>query len=227
MSPEPKSSPEEPINDQPGTPAIHDSSEDFTLAELQRTDIGATEIALLARTPAAAKSRKVALAVVLHPRTPRHVSIPLVRRMFTFDLMQVALTPVLAADIKRAAEDQILGRVESISAGEKISLAKRASGRVAAGLLQEDDERVIAPALDNARLTEVMLVQALMKPSAPERLFSLVSGHPKWGQYREVQIALLRSEKTPLEKARELAKNFSEEILRDIVPEGRRGSISG
>jgi len=221
------SSPEEPLQDQQGTPAIHDSSEDYALAELQRTDIGATEIAFLARTPAAAKSRKVALAVVLHPRTPRHISIPLLRRMFTFDLMQIAITPVVAPDIKRAVEDQIMVRMESISAGEKISLAKRASGRVAAALLQEDDERVIAPALENAHMTEALIVPALTKARAPESLFRLVSGHPKWGQYRQVQIALLRSEKTPLDRARELAKNFSEELLQDIVPEGRWSSISG
>jgi hypothetical protein len=38
--------------------------------------------------------------------------------LFTFDLMQVALTPVVAADIKRAVEEQILLRIESLSAGE-------------------------------------------------------------------------------------------------------------
>ena len=175
----------------------------------------------MAKSPAAAKSRKVALAVVLHPRAPRHISIPLLRRMFTFELMQVSLTPAVAADIKRAAEDQIIVRAESISTGEKISLAKRSSGRVAAALLQEDDERVISPALDNARLTEALIVQALMKARAPGTLFRLVSGRRKWATRREVQIALLRSEKTPLDQARELANNFSEEFLREIVPEKR------
>ncbi|PYV85277.1 MAG: hypothetical protein DMG93_01960 [Acidobacteria bacterium] len=223
MSPESKkfSSPDEPLQDQPGTQPTLDCTEDEALAALQRTDIGATEIASLAKRPAAAKSRKVALAVVLHRRAPRHISIPLLRRMFTFELMQVSLTPAVAADIKRAAEDQIIVRAESISTGEKISLAKRSSGRVAAALLQEDDERVISPALDNARLTEALIVQALMKARAPGTLFRLVSGRRKWATRREVQIALLRSEKTPLDQARELANNFSEEFLREIVPEKR------
>jgi hypothetical protein len=229
MSPESDkpSSSEEPLQDQHRTQATLDSTEQDALTELQRADIGATEIATLAKSPAAAKSRKVALAVVLHPRAPRHISIPLLRRMFTFELMQVSLTPAVAADIKRAAEDQIIVRAESLSAGEKISLAKRASGRVAAVLLQEDDERVISPALDNERLTEALVVQALMKVRASQALFRLVSWHRKWARYREVQIALLRSEKTPLEKVRELAKNFSEEFLQDIVPKERWSSLSG
>jgi hypothetical protein len=209
------------LQDQPRTQPALDYTEDQPLAELQRTDIGAAEIASLAKSPAAAKSRKVALAVVLHPRAPRHISVPLLRRMFTFDLMQVSLTPAVAADIKRAAEGQIVLRAESLSAGEKISLAKRGSGRVAAALLQEDDERVISPALDNAHLTEALVVQALMKPRAPQALFTLVSEHRKWMNAREVQIALLRSEKTPVERAREFAKNFSEEVLREIVPQER------
>lgn len=193
--------------------------EDRILSRLKRPEISATEIGELSKSATAAKSRKVALAIVTHARTPRHISVPLLRRMFTFDLMQVSLTPAIAADIKRAAEDQIFLHAESLPLGEKITLAKRSSGRVAAALLQENDPRVIEPALDNAQLTEAFVIQALMKPRAPEQLFHLASAHHKWSQRREVQIALLRSEKTPLEQAREFAKNFSEAFLRSIVSE--------
>jgi hypothetical protein len=195
-------------------------TEDQALAELQCADIGAAEIARLAKGEAA-KKRKVAMAIVMHPKTPRHVSIPLLRRMFTFDVMQVTLAPAVTADIKRAAEEQILLRAESLSIGEKISLARRASGRVAAALLLHPEPRVIAPALDNSRLTEALVVHALMKPKAATDLFQLASEHRNWSQRREVQIALLRSEKTPLERVREFAKNFSEEFLRGIMPKER------
>jgi len=100
-------------------------------------------------------------------------------------------------------------------------LGRRASGRVAAAWLQEPDTRVITPALDNAHLTEALVVQALMKPRAPEDLFALLSDHQKWAQMREVQIALLRNEKTPEQRAREFAKNFSSELVREILPESR------
>jgi len=33
------------------------------------------------------KSRKVKLALVQHPNTPRHVSIPMLRHLLTFELM--------------------------------------------------------------------------------------------------------------------------------------------
>lgn len=195
-----------------------EESEDQILATIQRADVAASELATLARSTVAVRSRKAISALVIHPRTPRHTSIPLLRRMFTFDLMQVTLAPAVAADIKRTAEEQILVRLESLSAGEKISLARRASGRVAAALLQDSDPRVITAALDNSRLTETFLAAALAKTAAPKALFEIVSTNAKWSQRREVQIALLKSENTPLELAREFAKNFSEEWLREIAP---------
>ena len=191
------------------------------LVFLHRPNLSAQMLASLARNPDALKSRKVLLALVAHPNTPRNTAIPLLRRVFTFDLLQVALTPTVAADIKRAAEKQLLQRMEKLSSGEKTTLGKRGPGRVAAALLVDPDRRVVAPALDNSHLTEALVVQALMKPRAPEVLFELVSEHREWSQGREVQIALLRSEKTPLDRARELAKRFSDEVLAEILPDFR------
>jgi len=199
----------------------HPFNEDQALALLQRRELTAEMLSSLAGNPEALKSRKVLLAVISHPRTPRHVAIPLLRRVLTFDLMLIALSPTVAADIKRAAEEQIFRGLETVSAGEKITLAKRASGRIAAGLLHDSDQRVIEPALDNPQLTEPLVVQALMKPQAPPVLFQLVSEHQNWCQRREVQIALLRNENTPLQRATEMALNFSPELLRSIIPESR------
>jgi hypothetical protein len=193
-------------------------TEDAALALLKSPDATADALAQLAKNLITSKSRKVLVALIAHSRTPRHVSIPLLRTLFTFDLMNLALTAAVAPDVKRAAEEQILTRLESLPLGQKITLARRASGRVAAALLQSSDQRIISPALDNKQLTEALVVQALMKSRAPERLFVLVSDHVSWQLHREVQIALLRSQKTPPERAREFAKNFSPEFLQEIVP---------
>lgn len=205
----------------PDNPSSAGLSEDAALALVKTSNVTAEALAQLAKSPIISKSRKILVAIASHPRTPRHVSVPLLRGMFTFDLMNLALTPAAAPDVKRAAEEQLIMRLESVPVGQKITLAKRASGRVAAALLQTSDQRIISPALDNKQLTETLLVQALMKPRAPERLYVLVSHHPTWQLRRAVQIALLRSEKTPLERAHEFAKNFSADFLREIVPEER------
>jgi hypothetical protein len=205
--------------------ASSEIGEDQALAILQRADVAAEVLAQLARNPGVLKSRKVLQALAAHSRTPRHISISLLRRMFTFDLMQLALTPAVRADIKRTAEEQISLRLDSLSAGEKISLARRGPSRVAAELLKEKDVRILSVALNNGRLVEAGVVTALMRRDASQLLFKQVSEHPKWSQQLEVQIALLRSENTPLDRAIAFARHFSPEKLREILPQSRRPEL--
>ena len=109
---------------------------------LKHSDLPTQALDRLSRNRGIMKSRKVKLALVEHPRTPRHISVPMVRHLFTFDLMQVALTPVVPADIKMAAEESLINRLERLSQGERLTLAHRASGRVAAALLLDPEARV-------------------------------------------------------------------------------------
>jgi hypothetical protein len=155
--------------------------------------------------------------VVEHPRTPRHVSIPMVRHLFTFDLMQVALTPVVPADIKMAAEESLINRLERLSQGERLSLAHRASGRVAAVLLLDSEPRVIHAALENSRLTESAVIKALMHRDAPEGFVTAVCHHAKWSPRREIRVALLRNGKTPLSRALEFSRSLPPALVREIL----------
>lgn len=199
--------------------------EEEALALLKGNNPGPETLASLARSGVAGKSRKLQFALLVHSRAPRHLLFPLLRGMFTFDLMKVALTPEIAADLKRAAEEQILLRLESLTLGERISLARGASARVVAGLLGDGDARVVSAALGNPHLREAPLTAALMRRNALPILFEMVSAHPIWSRNRELQIVLLRSEKTPIEAASRLAKHFSRQFLDEILPGGRRSRI--
>src|SRR6266849_7456440 len=165
-------------------------TEDFALALLKRSDLPAEVLDRLSKNSGAMQSRKVKLAVVEHHKTPRHVSIPMVRHLFTFDLMQVALTPVVPADIKMAAEESLINRLERLSQGERLSLAHRASGRVAAELLLDSEPRVIHAALENSRLTETAVIKALMRHDAPAALVAVVCRDSRWSVRREIRSAL-------------------------------------
>ena len=192
-------------------------TEDLALVLLKRGDLPAQALERLSKNAGLMKSRKVKLALVEHPKTPRHISIPTVRHLFTFDLMQVALRPVVPADIKMAAEESLINRLEKISQGERLSLAHRASGRVAAALLLDPEPRVIHAALENSRLTESAIIKALMRHAAPVAFVVAVCHHPKWSPRREVRIALLRNEKTPLVRALEFARSLPAAMVREIL----------
>ena len=191
--------------------------EEAALAILRRPDVPASVLEQLGKNGNVLKHRKVKLALVEHPKTPRHVSVPLVRQLYTFDLMQVALTPVVPADVKLAADEALCNRMETVSSGEKLTLAHRASGRVAGELLLDAEVRVMQAALQNSRLTETAIVHALMRPEAPAALVEAVAHHPQWSLRREVRLALLRNEKTPMARVVEFARGIPAGELREIL----------
>src|SRR5438309_9106189 len=196
-------------------------SEDVALGLLNRPDISAEALEALSKNASLIKSRKVRTALIGHAKTPRHVSLPLLRHLYTFDLMQVALTPTVPADIKRAAEEALLTRLETISLGEKLSLAHRASGRIAEELLLEKEPRVMHAALENPRLSESSIVKAVVRHDARINLVEAICQHAKWPLRREVRVALLRNEKTPLAKALEFARSLPPAVLREILQNSR------
>jgi hypothetical protein len=165
-------------------------TEDLALALLKQPNLRPEIIARISKNRPLMKSRKLKLAVVAHPQTPRHLLLPLLRHLFTFDLMRVALMPTIAPDIKIAAEESLINRLEKLSLGEKLSLARRASGRVAAALLNESDPRVIDAALQNPRLTETAIIKEVTRRKTNQILAEAISNHPKWKLRPEIMVAL-------------------------------------
>ena len=195
---------------------IEGLTEDQVLAQLEQPDLAPEDLEKVGKQNALLKSRKVSLAIVRHCRTPRHVSLAIVRRLLTFDLMRVALEPVVPGDIKIAAEEALIRRLETVTSGEKLALARRASGRVAAALLSDPEERVMRLALDNARLTESLLLHAL-SGDASSRLVQAVCQHSKWSLREDVRMALLRNQHTAMEQALDLGRHVSVSRLEEIL----------
>ena len=196
-------------------------TEDLALTLLTRRDLPGQVIEDLSRNQAVMKHRKVINAVVVHPKTPRHVAIPIIKRLYTFELMHVALTPVVPADIKKVAEDALVTRLDTIAAGERLTLAKRASGGVAAALLRDPERRIIEAALSNPQMTEVSIIRVLMKEDTPGALVDLVSNHPKWSLRRDIRLALLRNDKISMAKAIFFAQSLPSVALRDVLRHSR------
>ena len=191
--------------------------EELALTLLERRELPSAVLDDLAKNGRVMKYRKVRLTVVQHPHTPRHVSLPLMRNLYTFELMNVALIPGVAADVKVAAEETLLSRFGTISAGEKLTLGKQGSARVAAGLLNDPDKRVVEAALDNPYLTEQWVIRAVLKPH-PSAILSLhVSRHQKWSVRKDIRAALLRNEFTTLAHAIEFSQSFSLAALKEIL----------
>jgi hypothetical protein len=196
-------------------------SEDLALSLLSRRDLPREALEELGRNSAIARLRKVRLAVVMHPQTPRHLSVRTIRHLYVFELMQIALLPVVAADVKRAAEDVLINKLANISAGERFTLAKRSSGRVAAALLTDKEERTVQAALMNPQMTEAWIVRALKQDAGTELLAPAVSRHQKWFHRNDIKAALLGNKNTPFARVVQIAADLPLQALRDVLTHGR------
>jgi hypothetical protein len=196
-------------------------NEDLALALLKRNDLPAEVLEQISKNAAVVNNRKVKLAIVGHSKAPRHVSLSVLQKLFTFELMKVALAPVIPGDIKAAAEEVLIKRLESLSSGERMSLARRASGRVVGALLCDSESRVIHAGLGNPRLTEAVIIRALMRSGSPATLVRAVCEHPRWSLRHEIRIALLRNDKTPARFAQEFARALPATILKEILQSSR------
>ncbi len=228
------------------TAADPDLTEDLAMALLKRADLPPEVLEQLAKNTNALKGRKVKIALASHPHTPRHVSVPLARQFYIFDLMKVALSPSVPADVKVAVDDVLISRLKTITIGERLTLARRASGRVAAALLLDvagmegktrdgrnvdvrvtdaetvaRETRVMRTALENARLTEALVISSVLRPAASAALVHAVAQHAKWSRRREVRAALLRTEHLSLARALEFSREILTPLLRDLLASSR------
>ncbi|MFZ3264665.1 MAG: hypothetical protein WA172_11750 [Terriglobales bacterium] len=194
---------------------------DLALALLKRADLTGEVLEQLAKNRSALKLRKVKIALACHAHTPRHVSVPLIRQFYTFDLMKVALSPVVPADVKLTADETLTSRLKTITLGERSTLARQGSGRIAGALLLDAEQRIMRAALGNSRLTESLVMQAVLNPSASVALIQCVSRHAKWSHRRDVQIALLRTEHLSLARALAFASGLAPSQLREILHTSR------
>src|SRR5437899_4360300 len=122
---------------------VHHPSAEVLLALLENPALDETQVCLLlerkdlpgeileeiARRKALLKSYRVKKALAFHPRTPRLVSLRLLRDLYLMDLVQVAILPGVSPELKRNAEEQLIARLPQLPLGQKITLARRGPDR--------------------------------------------------------------------------------------------------
>jgi hypothetical protein len=114
------------------------------------------------------------------------------------DLVQVALTPGVASELKRSAEDQLLARLAQLPLGQKITLARRGPARVAGALLADGHAQIISIVLDNPYMTEAQILKTLSRERLPTAVIPAIVQHRKWSISYNIRLALVRHPAAPL-----------------------------
>jgi len=190
---------------------------------LERKDLSGALLEAVARRKEWMASYRVKRRVALHVHTPRLLALRLARELYLMDLVQLSLLPTAPAEVKRLAEEIILARIAQLPLGQKITLARRGSARVAGGLLVEGHAQVVRVALDSAFLTEAQVLKALARQKLPAPVVSAIANHAKWSRLYNVRVALVRHPLAPLGR---LLSFLPELTLRDLEELGDLGALS-
>ncbi|MCI0417896.1 MAG: hypothetical protein L0312_01540, partial [Acidobacteria bacterium] len=183
---------------------------------LNRRDLPASVIHELASLRARVSSYAVKLSLVKHAKTPLRVALAQLKFLFLFDLVSVCLLPGVPSEVKRASEELILGQVPKLAIGQRITLAKRGSARLAASLLTGENAQIIKAVLDNPYVTEKILLLILNRPECPPKVVELIAAHPKWSLRYDIRLALLRQPSLPLARALSFVPDLKPQDVQEI-----------
>jgi hypothetical protein len=213
---------------------LHHHEADVLLALLDNPALGETQLCLLldrkdlptevleevARRKPLLKNYRVKRALAFHPRTPRLASLRLIRELYLMDLVQLTLLPGTSAELKRNAEGQLVARLPQLPLGQKITLARRGTARVAGALLAEGHAQVLSVVLDNPGLTEAQVLKALSRERLPVGVVKAVAQHRKWSHTYNVRLALVRHPSSTLSTILGYLPELTVSDLRELASPG-------
>lgn len=187
---------------------------------LERKDLPGEILEEVGRRKHLLKNYRVKRALAFHPRAPRLISLRLLRDLYLMDLVQIALSPGVLAELKLNAEEQVLARLPQLPLGQKITLARRGPARVAGALLAEGHAKVIPVALDNPNVTEAQVLKVLSREKLPVALIPAIARHRKWAVIYTVRLALVRHPLSPLATVLAYLPEITVSDLRELAAPG-------
>ncbi len=136
-------------------------------------------------------------AIARHRRTPESVALRFVAGLFWRDLLEISVDVRISPAVRRIAEKYLVQRLNRLTTGEKMALARRATAEVLAHLRKDPSLQVIKALLENPRLTEPTLLPLVASDATLPRVLDLVARTPRWGTRYEVKVALSRNPNAP------------------------------
>lgn len=194
---------------------------------LERKNLPGEILEEVARRKPLLKRYRVKRALAFHARTPRLVTLRLLRDLYLMDLVQLTLLPGIPTELKLNAEDQLISRLPQLPLGQKITLARRGPSRLAGALLAEGHAQTVSIVLDNAYLTEAQVLKVLSREKLPPGVVRAIGQHRKWSITYNVRLALVRHPSSPLATVLAFLPELTVSDLRElaapgIVPESLR-----
>lgn len=161
------------------------------------------------------RRREIRRALVQHAKTPLAVSRAMLPFLYRNDLIELARDLRAQPTLRRHAETLLGKRVEEMTLGERVSLARQATAGVIPALVEDGHSRVLRSLLDNKRLTEDVAVEIASARCADGALLEYFAICSPWSRRPAVSLALLGNRRTPVSAAlRLIARLAPRELAR-------------
>ena len=113
--------------------------------------------------------------------------------------------PTIKAQIdtirKREAEGpkkSLLLRIKDLPAGQKLALAKKGNKDVRMILIKDSNEMIALEVVGSPRITDGEILAIAMMRDVSDKVLRYIAGNRKYGQNKQIVLALLNNSKTPV-----------------------------
>ena len=194
--------------------------DEAVLVSLLRRAVPVRLLEVVGTTKPWSERATVVAQVVLHPRSPRGLSLRLLPQLFWRQLAEVAATPHVPAAVRVRAESSLQDQLRDLRLGERVALARVATPPLIQRLLGESEPKVLQALLHNPRMREDDLLAALRNADMSPALAQAITSSSRWSERYSVRLALVLQPKTPLGIAMLQLSSLVKRDLRRVV-EGR------
>ena len=163
------------------------------------------------------RNSEVRRLLVQHPQVPTALARSMLSNLFWKDLLDVSVNLRVNPVIRRQAERMLQLRVEDLTLGEKIALARRAPRAVITGLIHSDEPRLLRSVLGNPTLIEQDAVNIAGAGRSGGDVLTHLAEHPRWGVRRSVRQALIRNPRTPVAVSLRLIGGLPRRDLKELI----------
>jgi len=150
------------------------------------------------------RNHEVKKLLVLHPRVPLVIARDLLPYLFWKQLAEVTNSHLVNPVVRRMAEDSLKNKIDEMSLGEKMALARQATPRLIGALSTCREDRLLRALLGNGKMRELAAAGIAADDEMPGELLAFIANHHRWGTLRSVRLALLANPRTPIPDALQL-----------------------
>jgi hypothetical protein len=168
---------------------------------------------------------RVLLHLVQHPKFPQGISLGIVSKLFSIDLVRVIKNVRTNPFVRKKAELEFMQRYKRLALGEKISLLKIASNALLLGFSAENQPQLIETILNNPNCSEEVVLRFINRPGDRFNVYAALD-HSSWHMNPAVAMAVAHDPEAPIRNILKiipylglagLQKLFSDEATHQVV----------